>query len=483
MPSSSKVSVVVEDSPILLVEDLPEEDPSGTLWAVDPEGYLHRCRRARSKKALEEFRRLGAETRNVVLSLHVPERTAPGFEDWRAEEEASMGDEEAFQFLRVLRANGIEVPGGRTGLYATACRANHACKPRARLCVGADGRVRVVALTDILAGEEVTVSYLSESDLLEPGSIRRKLLGQTWGFLCQCQRCTMPDDRRSFTCPSCRGGTIGFQSRYVQLGAATAELDGWAVCPSCGEMPEAEEMASLEQLWAGRHRQLQPWCRGAGGRAVLRSFLQPSAPVISRHVLEEMNEELGDPEQLEADVTEVQPKDHGSTRPTAAQELAKDLAAAVHLHRDLMSSQRDAAPDGEAHWLAADAAGAALEAGLLLLKTSGAKGEMQDAFQAQVDALALGPEELARAADCRLRSLQRALGKETLTLEAAEVLRLKAQCLDLSDKVEEAAAVRRRALKVAAALLPSELPGSLGPVEDAALDETVYGIISQIEGD
>ena len=42
---------------------------------------------------------------------------------------------------------------------------------------------------------------------------------------------------------------------------------------------------------------------------MLRSFLQPSAPVISRHVLEEMNEELGDPEQLEADVTEARPRE------------------------------------------------------------------------------------------------------------------------------------------------------------------------------
>ena len=111
------------------------------------------------------------------------------------------------------------------------------------------------------------------------------------------------------------------------------------------------------------------------------------------------------------------------------------------------------------------------QAGLLLLKTSGAKGEMQDAFQASLCSSRLvafftpqdggvlqgpGGRTCSRSrgtgqgcrlqagnisqnshpftGECslcfeewhfRLRSLQRALGKETLTLEAAEVLRLK----------------------------------------------------------
>ncbi|CAE7863192.1 Mctp1 [Symbiodinium microadriaticum] len=436
--------VILEDKPILLVEDLPDEDPSGALWASDPEEFLRRCRRLRSQKALASFRKLNAEKRHAVLSLHVPD-----LEDWLAEEEVSKGDDEAFLFLRVLRVNGIEVPDGRTGLYATACRANHSCLPRARLSVDADGGVRIVALTSIRVGEEVTVSYLSESDLLEPSSIRRKLLSQTWGFLCTCQRCTMPDDRRTYTCPSCREGRIGFRSQYVQLGGATAELDGWAACAACGENAEAEKMANLEQLWARVHRRMPAWCRGADGRALLRGFLHPGAPPLSLSALEEMSEELSTPDELQ-----LEESDRGG--PTDAKALSDDLAAAVLLHRELVSRQLDSAvPASEAHWLTADAAGAALEAGLLLLKTSGMDEELLRAFQAQVASLQLQPDELVAAADCRLRSLQRALGKETLTVEAAELLRLKAQCLDLC-KPAEAAAVRRHALDVASALLPGD---------------------------
>lgn len=469
--------VIVQDKPVLLVEDLPDEDPSGAVWASDPEEFLLHCRRLRSQKALASFRKLSAEKRHAVLSLYVPDLEEPGFEDWVAEEEVSKGDDEAFLFLRVLRVNGIEVPDGRTGLYATACRANHSCLPRARLSVDADGRVRIVALTSILAGEEVTVSYLSESDLLEPSSIRRKLLSQTWGFLCTCQRCTMPDDRRTYTCPSCRDGLIGFRSRYVQLGGATAELDGWAACAACGHEAEAEKMANLEQLWARVHRRLPAWCRGADGRALLRGFLHPGsgAPALSLSALEE----LGMPPD-EQELEEL--RDRRGPRPTDAEALSDDLAAAVLLHRELVSRQHDPAVPSEAHWLTADAAGAALEAGLLLLKTSGMDEELQRACEAQVDVLHLQPEELVAAADCRLRSLQRALGKATLTVEAAELLRLKAQCLDLCQPAE-AAAVRRHALDVASAMLPVDSGRAPGPsYAKDVLDETLFGIISQIEG-
>ncbi|CAE7744234.1 SET5, partial [Symbiodinium pilosum] len=446
--------VVVEDCPILLVEDLPKEDPSDFLLAADPEDFLQRCRRMRSEKALASFRCLDAEKRKTVLSLHVPDLADPGFEDWRAEEEAAKGDEQAFLFLRVLRVNGVEVPDGRTALYATACRANHSCLPRARLSVEADGRVRLVALTPIRAGDEVTVSYLSESDLLEPSSIRRKLLRQTWGFLCSCQRCTQPDDRRSYLCPSCCSGMIGFQSRHVQLGAATAELDGWAACANCGKVMEAEEMANLEQLWVERHRKLPPWCRGSSGRAVLRNFLQPAAPQLSLSAVDELYQELGEPDEF-ASGAEVE------SLLAADEELARGLASTVLLYRDLTGLSGSMTPAMQAHWLAADAAGAALEAGLLLLKMSSMEGELQQAFQAQVDMLSLNPEELVGAADCRLGSLRQALGQETLTLEAAELLRLKALCLDFRDPME-ATAVRRQALSIASALLAdADLGGSL----------------------
>ena len=51
----------------------------------------------------------------------------------------------------------------------------------------------------------------------------------------------------SAACLSIRFPARGLALRQVQLGAATAELDGWAVCPSCGEMPEAFGILRLRQ--------------------------------------------------------------------------------------------------------------------------------------------------------------------------------------------------------------------------------------------
>ena len=58
--------------------------------------------------------------------------------------------------------------------------------------------LRIYALEEIRPGEEVCISYLSESDQLSPLTHRQSRLKASWGFLCRCDRCLggRPLDRR-----------------------------------------------------------------------------------------------------------------------------------------------------------------------------------------------------------------------------------------------------------------------------------------------
>ncbi|CAE8642188.1 unnamed protein product [Polarella glacialis] len=379
-------------------------------------------------------------------------------------------------FLRVLRVNGIEVPGGRTGLYARGCRANHSCRPSARLCISDSGRLRLVALRPIEAGEEITVSYMAESDLLRPSSSRRKLLDLTWGFQCTCARCAGPDDRRTLRCPACaaRGcserGLVSFQSKPVKLGAAWAEIDGWAACSKCGafgagtSLAETRDLSRAESSWVLSYcRRLPAWCRGADGRARLRRLLRSSERMPSLEQLElegdeqddddiELEDEEDDQEEEEEDDDLDEGEDFEPDRSEEA--VAEKLAAAVSFYRELRLAAEDvsgAYPDLEAHWLSADSAGAAAEAGLLLLQLaeSDPGGRLGAACKAAVQALALAPQEAASAASQRLKSVSLALGAETLSIEASQLLELQARALSLSADApagKEALALKRRAI-------------------------------------
>ena len=72
--------------------------------------------------------------------------------------------------------------------------------------------------------QEVTISYLPESELIQLQGRRQRLLTQ-FGFQCHCHRCSAPaDDLRSFQCPSCQ---------------ALVQLQGRWQC-SCGSYTESE---------------------------------------------------------------------------------------------------------------------------------------------------------------------------------------------------------------------------------------------------
>jgi hypothetical protein len=83
------------------------------------------------------------------------------------------------------------------GMWTEASFFNHSCEPN----VGKtnEGRGWVFrAQRDVTEGEELCISYLgSGKDLLDMSLLeRRERLRSTWGFLCDCRRCTREDSEK-----------------------------------------------------------------------------------------------------------------------------------------------------------------------------------------------------------------------------------------------------------------------------------------------
>ena len=77
-----------------------------------------------------------------------------------------------------------------SGLYALACRMNHACKPNARYVWRPDlKRELVFATRPIRAGDEITVTYLAE---YAPQAARKLRLLEEFRFECKCSACEDP---------------------------------------------------------------------------------------------------------------------------------------------------------------------------------------------------------------------------------------------------------------------------------------------------
>ena len=121
--------------------------------------------------------------------------------------------EEFTRFNMVIRFNSVELcppsadgsgPGDDLGhgLFETACRINHSCKPNCVWLTTPDGKAKEIrAIDTIEEGEELTLDYVGE--ILEPVAQRRQELLVTKGFKCDCLALlsrpgpSPPDDHRS----------------------------------------------------------------------------------------------------------------------------------------------------------------------------------------------------------------------------------------------------------------------------------------------
>jgi len=90
----------------------------------------------------------------------------------------------------IVATNSIPMGDGGAGVFAIACRINHACYPNARWLWREDvGRELVLALRPIRAGEEITVCYAGELNLCSTAE-RRAHLRENLRFECACTLCS-----------------------------------------------------------------------------------------------------------------------------------------------------------------------------------------------------------------------------------------------------------------------------------------------------
>ncbi len=67
---------------------------------------------------------------------------------------------------------------------------NHSCKPNAEISFRNNNNVlTLVALNEIAAGDEITISYLDECDVQRSRHSRQKILRANYLFTCECERC------------------------------------------------------------------------------------------------------------------------------------------------------------------------------------------------------------------------------------------------------------------------------------------------------
>jgi hypothetical protein len=79
----------------------------------------------------------------------------------------------------------------RSGIFPIASRLNHSCTPSAEASYAASSStLSVRALRPHLSGDEITISYLG-ARLLQPAAERQAWLLASFGFLCECEACTV----------------------------------------------------------------------------------------------------------------------------------------------------------------------------------------------------------------------------------------------------------------------------------------------------
>eukprot|EP00980_Cylindrotheca_fusiformis_P000734 scaffold174_cov98-Cylindrotheca_fusiformis.AAC.3 len=151
--------------------------------------------------------------------------------------------DEFVQFTMVVRFNSVQLcppsedgsgPGTDFGhgIFETACRMNHSCRPNCVWVTEQSGRAKIVrAIKKIEEGEELTVDYVGQA--LSSVAERREELWSTKGFLCHCDRCaaSVGDDTRRFACihhevSGCNGVHLVHQPRL----SSTPRLLSCSLC-------------------------------------------------------------------------------------------------------------------------------------------------------------------------------------------------------------------------------------------------------------
>jgi len=122
-------------------------------------------------------------------------------------------------------------------LYNRISMCAHSCDPSCCWSYGDDDAFVLRSRVALGPGDELTISYLQDEDLLKSTVVRQQKL-QNWRFTCQCTRCCIPVDAgRGFRCRRCRIGIL-----YASM------TGGLEPCRGCNASPSSEDMQFLLRL-------------------------------------------------------------------------------------------------------------------------------------------------------------------------------------------------------------------------------------------
>lgn len=89
-------------------------------------------------------------------------------------------------------------------IYRMGSRFNHSCQPNCEIEDGSDVEETYLRIhRNIQEGEEMVVTYLSDEIMAADLTARRNYLFESWGFHCECVKCTKQAAKTECTCQVC----------------------------------------------------------------------------------------------------------------------------------------------------------------------------------------------------------------------------------------------------------------------------------------
>ena len=125
------------------------------------------------------------------------------------------------------------------GFYPLFSNLNHSCLANAKPLKLRDKSVEVRAKRRILAGEEISIQYLLET---QPTRLRRQLISRKWFFLCSCVRCSDRTEAGTYLDSlKCRAGDC--QGRLLPVSPLQTDSD--YSCDLCQAETGAREVQQI----------------------------------------------------------------------------------------------------------------------------------------------------------------------------------------------------------------------------------------------
>lgn len=154
--------------------------------------------------------------------------------------------------MLILSARAIDTEAG-LAVYELCSTLSHSCLPNARASSDAQGFLSVVAHREIQEGEEILVSFLTDSELVMSTNARQTRLLSSKNFYCSCPACQVEvDDRREFNClvGDCNG-VIRIRQRLPNDTCVYWQLENSPVplaCEECGSPITRETKGALAKV-------------------------------------------------------------------------------------------------------------------------------------------------------------------------------------------------------------------------------------------